>query len=135
MQDYLECLLLIFLACKQLRLLQAMIIWFCTALDWCGLVGEDLVVECIYKGPPFPTPSVALEYRHVGYNNFNRLRCIPVSFDFVRKLDVFVSRFLVGVFPCLGADASLLAAFVCEIVRKQPSSSLKYRLSQPVVTV
>lgn len=98
-------------------------------------MSNDLVIEGIYKECPFPTPAVAFEYRHIGYNDFNRTGCVPVSFDLVGKLYVFLPRLLVGVFPCFGADTSLLAAFVCQIVGEHPTRSLKYCFGKHVITM
>ena len=89
MQDYLGCLLLIFLTYKQLQLLQTMIIWLSAALDRRCLVCKDLVIKCIDKKCPFLIPSVVLEDRHIGYDDFNRMGCVPVSLDFVLKFYMF----------------------------------------------
>ena len=133
--NYLGCLLLVFLACKQFQLLQTMVVWFCAALNRRCLVCKDLIVECIDKKRPFPIPSIVLEYRHVGYNDFNRMSCIPVSIDFVREPHMFFSRFLVGVFPCFGANTGLLAAFMCQIMRKYPSGSFKDSFCKHMVSM
>lgn len=89
-------------------------------------MSEDLIVECIYKECPFPVLSVTLEYCHVGYDDFNRMSCIPVSLDYIWKRYMFFSCFLVGILPCFRSNTSLFAAFVRKIVRKYPSGSLKY---------
>ena len=61
--------------------------------------------------------------------------CIPVSLYFVWELNMFFSGFLIGVFPCFRTDAGLFAAFVCQIVRKYPSGSLKYCFCKHMVAM
>ena len=43
---------------------KAMIVRRVTALDWCRLLGRDLIVECIHKECPFPIPSVIVNTPH-----------------------------------------------------------------------
>ena len=71
---------------------------------------KDLVIECIDRERPFPAPPIALEYRHVGYDDFNGTSRVPVARDFVGKRCIFFSYFLVGIFPCFGANTGLFAA-------------------------
>ena len=58
MQGCLGCLLLIFLTCKQLQLLQVIVIRLCTTSNRRGLVVKDLVVKSVYKKCPFPAPPI-----------------------------------------------------------------------------
>ena len=114
-QDYLWGLLLIFLICQQLQLLQTVVIRTCAALDRCCLVGEDLVVEGICKERPFPIFPIVFAYRHIGNNDFNGTICVPVSLHFIRERNVF--------FIALERITGLFAAFMCQIVRKYPVAS------------
>ncbi len=112
-----------------------MVVWFGASMDRRRLMCNDLVIEGIYKERPLPTPAVAIEYRHIGYHDFNRTGCVPVSLDFVRKHYVFRSCLLIGEFPRFGADTGLLAAFVCQIVGEHPTRSFKYRFGKHVITM
>ena len=105
-QDYLGCLLLIFLACKLLQYFQTMVVRLIAASNRSGLVSKDLIVKSVDKKCPFPILTFVLENSHIRYNDLDWRVCIPVTLYFVGKFHIFLCVFLLpSVLSCFGMDS------------------------------
>lgn len=123
-EDYLGPPLLSF-ARQAVKLVQAVVIRFVVSCNWGNTVGNDLIVESIYQQRPFPLLSLVFQYRHIRYHDLKRCLGIPVTFDQILILNAFFSRWTIPAFPGLGTNPGSLAAFMCQIVRENPTCIVK----------
>lgn len=123
-EDYLG-LLLLFLACQTVKLVQTVIIGFVISCDWRNAVSNDLIVECVHQQRPFPLFAVVLKDRHIWHNDLKGCFCVPATFYKILILNTLFSRCTILIFPCFWANAGCFTAFMCQIVRKHPAGVIE----------